>query len=205
MTIGIVLDYQIRKRVYLVEAADNYSVNELIAIFTQIAQEFINTTPGALYFEKNNKKMDLHNLMEIRADIPSEIISKHGISFDSCACMSADVIEISAFTPLIETKPIMAYFGVYDQDYQINKSNMKKLIDSVSWDNDYAFRDLHYNDELVGFGFVSMDLIDPLEETDFNLEEFLRVVAEFAYKNYVKDASIYELHGISVKMLRLDW
>ena len=119
--------------------------------------------------------------------------------------MSEDVIEIPAFTPIIQTKPIMACFGVYDQDYQINKNDLKRLIDSVSWSDDYAFRDLHYKDRLVGFGFVSMDLIDPIDETDFNLEKFLNGVAEIAYTTSVEDPSIHELQGVSFKMLRLDW
>ena len=99
----------------------------------------------------------------------------------------------------------MAYFGVYDQDYRIQKDDLNKLIDSVNWLNEFAFRDLHYKDRLVGFGFVSMDLIDPIDKTEFNLEEFLNRAAEIAYTTLVEDPSIYELQGISFKMLRLDW
>lgn len=205
MTVGIILDYQIRKSIHLIETLRNYSANELIAIFEEILKEYIQTGEGNLFFEKNNERITLHDFMKVGANIPDKICRAHGISFSSSNCMSEDAIEIQAFTPIIQTNPVMAYFGVYDQDYQINKSDLMRLIDSVNWSNDYAFRGLHYKDRLVGFGFVSMDLIDPIDETEFNLEEFLNGVAEIAYTTSVEDPSIHELQGISFKMLRLDW
>ena len=204
MTVGIILDYQIRKSIHLIETSEKYTANELIAVFEEILNEYIQTEEGNLFFEKNNERITLHDFMKVGANIPDKICRAHGISFSS-NCMSEDVIEIQAFTPIIQTNPVMACFGVYDQDYQINKSDLMRLIDSVNWSNDYAFRDLHYKDRLVGFGFVSMDLIDPIDETDFNLEKFLNGVAEIAYTTSVEDLSIHELQGISFKMLRLDW
>lgn len=205
MTVGIILDYQIRKSIHLIETLRNYSANELIAVFEEILNKYIQTEEGNLFFEKNNERITLHDFMKVGANIPDKLCRAHGISFSSSNCMSEDVIEIQAFTPIIQTNPVMACFGVYDQDYQINKSDLMRLIDSVNWSNDYAFRDLHYKDRLVGFGFVSMDLIDPIDETEFNLEEFLNGVAEIAYTTSVEDPSIHELQGISFKMLRLDW
>lgn len=205
MTVGIILDYQIRKSIHLIEISKSCSENELIAIFEEILKKYIQTEEGNLFFEKNNKKITLHDFMEVGTNIPDEICRTYGISFSSSNCMTEDVMEIQAFTPIIQTNPVMACFGVYDQDYQINKSDLMRLIDSVNWSNDYAFRDLHYKDRLVGFGFVSMDLIDPIDETEFNLEEFLNGVAEIAYTTSVEDPSIHELQGISFKMLRLDW
>lgn len=205
MTVGIILDYQIRKSTHLIETSEKYSANELIAVFEEILNEYIQTEEGNLFFEKNNERITLHDFMKVGANIPDKLCRAHGISFSSSNCMSEDVIEIQAFTPIIQTNPVMACFGVYDQDYQINKNDLKRLIDSVSWSDDYAFRDLHYKDRLVGFGFVSMDLIDPIDETDFNLEKFLNGVAEIAYTTSVEDSSIHELQGVSFKMLRLDW
>lgn len=205
MTVGIILDYQIRKSLYLIETSKNFSTNELLAIFEEIVKEYIQTEDGLLYFEKNKKQLSLHDFMEQRSKIPDKICKTHGINFNASNYMSENVIEISAFTPIIKTMPVKACFGVYDQDYQINKSDIKRLIDSINWSDDYAFRDLHYKDRLVGFGFVSMDLIDPIDKTEFNLEEFLNRVAEIAYITSVEDPSIYELQGISFKMLRLDW
>ena len=199
------MDYQIRKSIHLIEISKSCSENELIAIFEEILKKYIQTEEGNLFFEKNNKKITLHDFMEVGTNIPDEICRTYGISFSSSNCMTEDVMEIQAFTPIIQTNPVMACFGVYDQDYQINKSDLMRLIDSVNWSNDYAFRDLHYKDRLVGFGFVSMDLIDPIDETEFNLEEFLNGVAEIAYTTSVEDPSIHELQGISFKMLRLDW
>lgn len=205
MTVGIILDYQIRKSIHLIEISKSCSANELIAVFEEILNKYIQTEEGNLFFEKNNERITLHDFMKVGANIPDKLCRAHGISFSSSNCMSEDVIEIQAFTPIIQTNPVMACFGVYDQDYQINKSDLMRLIDSVNWSNDYAFRDLHYKDRLVGFGFVSMDLIDPIDETEFNLEEFLNGVAEIAYTTSVEDPSIHELQGISFKMLRLDW
>ena len=205
MTVGIILDYQIRKSIHLIEISKSCSENELIAIFEEILKKYIQTEEGNLFFEKNNKKITLHDFMEVGTNIPDEICRTYGISFSSSNCMTEDVMEIQAFTPIIQTNPVMACFGVYDQDYQINLSDLMRVIDSVNWSNDYAFRDLHYKDRLVGFGFVSMDLIDPIDETEFNLEEFLNGVAEIAYTTSVEDPSIHELQGISFKMLRLDW
>ena len=65
MTIGIILNYQIRKNIHLIETLRNYSANELIAIFEEILKEYIQTEEGNLFFEKNNKKITLHDFMEV--------------------------------------------------------------------------------------------------------------------------------------------
>ena len=112
MTVGIILDYQIRKSIHLIETLRNYSANELIAVFEEILNKYIQTEEGNLFFEKNNERITLHDFMKVGANIPDKLCRAHGISFSSSNCMSEDVIEIQAFTPIIQTNPVMACFGV---------------------------------------------------------------------------------------------
>ena len=52
MTVGIILDYQIRKSIHLIETLRNYSASELIAIFEEILKEYIQTEEGNLFLKE---------------------------------------------------------------------------------------------------------------------------------------------------------
>lgn len=198
--LGIVLDYEIRKAVYMFSSDKEYGKDELIMKFTQIIEEYVNTEEGKTFFKENDGVITLHDFMQIKKNIPSDIFRKFGIVPDYCP--SGNVIVLNAFQRLIDKTPIMAVFGIYDEDCQINNYDMKHLIDSVNWLNQhYIFRPLMVCKRCVGFGFIAEDMV---EEDSFVLDDFMNYVVEIADKKFSYDDKIYEYKGIGVKMVPLN-
>lgn len=198
--LGIVLDYGIRKAVHLFSVDKEYGKDELRTKLIQVAEDYTKTDAGESYIKNNKGVLTLHDLMEIKDDIPNDIYKKYGILPDFN--VSGYVIEMNAFERLIEQTPVKAVFGVYDQDYEIHKGEMKHLLDSVDWMNqDYVFRPLMLDNRCVGFGFLSIEMTD---DESFQLNEFMNYVANIAYSEAIIDNKIYEYEGIGIKMLRLD-
>ena len=202
-TIGIVLDYEIRKRVYLMQVENYPTENELLAMLESVARVYIQTAEGKQYFKKNGKKINLLDLLQLGTAVPDKIYESYGMHYGSDES-AGEAIEVNAFTPLIKDKPVMAYFGVYDQDFAIHKNDLKRLLDTVNWSEDYVFRDLHYDGSLVGFGFVSIELIESIDE-EFNYDEFIANAAKMSHIESTEDEEIYENQDVRFKMIRLDW
>jgi len=200
ISIGVVLDYDLRKSVHIFSMDKKYGKDELLVKFTQVANEYLKTEKGAKYIDEKKGVMTLHDFMEIKDDIPKDIYRKYSIFPDYN--VSGHVIELKAFERLVDGAPIKAIFGAYDQDYELNNHDMMRLLNSIDWmSQSYVFRPLMYDNRLVGFGFISTDIIDD-EELDFN--DFMDHAATLVYKEPIMDNSMHEYEGIGIKILRLD-
>lgn len=198
--LGIVLDYEIRKAVYMFSSDKEYGKDELIMKLTQITEEYVKTEEGKSLLKEKEGVITFHDFMQIKDKIPMDIFRKIGIIPDYST--SGNVTVLKAFQRLIDRIPIRAVFGVYDEDCQINNYDMKHLIDSVNWLNQrYVFRPLMVYNRCVGFGFVAEDMI---EEDSFMLDDFMNYVADIADREIICDSKIYEYKGIGIKMVPLD-
>ena len=199
-TLGIVLDYEIRKAVYMFSSDKEYGKDKLIMKFTQIIEEYVKTEEGKAFLKENDGVITLHDFVQIRKDIPSDIFRKFGIIPDYGT--SGNVTVLNAFQRLINKTPIRAVFGTYDEDCHINNYDMKHLIDSVNWLNQrYIFRPLMVSKRCVGFGFIAEDMV---EDNSFVLDDFMNYVAEIADREFIYDDKIYEYKGIGIKMVPLN-
>lgn len=205
MIIALALDYDIRKSYYLMDIDEGMSRDEIITEIQEILEKYIKTEKGKIFLRKNSEKITLHDFFDEWLNIPNDIFDKSRIHIQDIFDCLENVIEYPAFYSLYETKPINAVFGIYDEDYSLTNYDMKKLMDSVNWNKDYAFRALHCDGRLVGFGFVSLDLVDASDKNKFNMQEFLMEVGDLAYKEAVEDGAVYERQDTKFKMIHLDW
>jgi hypothetical protein len=201
MTIGIILDYEIKKRIQLISSHIKMNKSCLINTFESIVSNYIKTEAGKCFYKKNNERITVHDFLEEFANIPNDILEDYLITHDPCNEFTEHVIELPAFLVLIESKQVDAIFGIYNQDFHIAKYDLNKLINSVHWENEHAFRVLCYKGRLVGFGFVSIDLID---ETEFTFDDFIMHVSKLADEANVIDGEIYKYKEVRFKMIKLD-
>lgn len=204
MNVALVLNYEVRKKLLMLEVNENDVRLETIkTLIKMLIEKFIETDKGKTLFEENGKVAKMYNFETWKNNIPEDIYEQVGVRLISAT--EADVVyEVKAFENIIKEKPVSAIFGVYDSDYCIAKYQIDKLLNSVNWSNDYIFRPLIFNGNCTGFGLVSDDLLIADEETDFSLNDFLTYAAKCAHSEYIDGIKIYENQNYSFSLIRMD-
>ena len=174
MNVLVIADYDVRKEGYVFDLDIKKECNEsdMKRAFFCMAEKTINehskTERGKQFVDGFNGEIKLYDfLSEYEVFIKKEHVQ--------IPRKINKIIELPFDTIVYSKYPVKAYFYRYKEGDLIYKDFARTFLDNVKWaDENYEFKILYHDREIIGFGLISLDLY----YKDYDIQEFLNYAAE---------------------------